>query len=101
MFNDAFASFSLDSVFIISRTKSEIYFTDYIQIFNNCPLKCKYHQQMISFILELITENSILLNEKIEVLSYPKIKDRILAFLSLSLENSNDTFVCQSECFYA
>ena len=83
MFNDAFASFSLDSVFIISRTKSEIYFTDYIQIFNNFPLKCKYNQQMIYF----------LLNEKIEVLSYPKIKDRILAFLSLSLENSNDTTI--------
>lgn len=85
IFNDAFSCYSSNSVFVISRTDTEIFFIDYPQIMTNCLMNCKYHHQMIQMILELFTENSILLNEKIEILSYPKIRDRILVFLSIGI----------------
>ncbi len=87
IFNDAFSCFSNTSTFVISRTDTEIYFIDYAQIMTNCLMNCKYHHQMIQIILELLTENTIILNEKIEILSYPKIRDRILSFLSIKMED--------------
>lgn len=85
IFNDAFSCYSMNSVFVISRTDTEIFFIDYPQILTNCLMNCKYHHMMIQMILRLFTENSITLNEKIEILSYPKIRDRILAFIIMGI----------------
>ncbi len=85
IFNDAFSCFSNDSTFVISKTDTEIYFIDYSPIFKDCPINCKYHNQMVNMIINLMTENSILLNEKIEILSHQKMRDRILAFLSMGI----------------
>lgn len=85
IFNDAFSSYSNNSVFVISRTDTEIYFIDYPQIFTNCLMNCKHHHAMVQTILTLFTENSIALNEKIEILSYSKIRDRILAFITIGI----------------
>ncbi len=85
IFNDAFSCYSTNSVFVISRTDTEIFFIDYPQVLTNCLMHCPYHNQMVQLILELFTENSIALNEKIEILSYPKIRDRILAFITLGI----------------
>lgn len=88
IFNDAFSCFSNDSIFVISRTDTEIYFIDYPTIFKNCPMDCKFHTHMINLILELFTENSIILNEKIEILSHSKIRERILTFIEIRIGDS-------------
>lgn len=85
VFNDAFSNYSSDNVFVISKTDTEIYFIEYPQIFQNCPMNCKYHNQLINIILELFTENSISQNEKIEILSQQKIRDRILTFITINI----------------
>ena len=89
VFNDAFSCYSKDSVFVISKTDTEIFFIDYMPIFKNCPVSCKYHTHMVQMILDFFTENSIGLNEKIEILSYTKIRDRILAFFYFSTSESD------------
>ena len=90
IFNDAFSCYTTNSVFVISRTITEIYFIDYPQILTNCLMGCKYHTAMVQMLLNLFTENSISLNEKIEILSYSKIRERILAFLHIGI-GSEDT----------
>lgn len=87
IFNDAFSCYTTNSVFVISRTITEIYFIDYPQILTNCLMGCKYHSTMVQMLLNLFTENSISLNEKIEILSYSKIRERILAFLHIGIGN--------------
>ncbi len=88
IFNDAFSCYTTNSVFVISRTITEIYFIDYPQILTNCLMGCKYHSMMVQMIVHLFTENSISLNEKIEILSYSKIRERILAFLHIGIGNN-------------
>ena len=89
IFNDAFSCYTNDSTFVYSKTDTEIYFIDYAPIFKNCPLNCPYHNQMINMIVDLISENSITLNEKIEILSHQKIRERILSFLTIGLNNTD------------
>lgn len=93
IFNDAFACFSKDSVLVISRTDTEIFFLDYPMIFKNCPMNCKYHSLLVEIFLELITQNSILANEKIAILSYSKIRDRVLAYLHIEIEKEKTTTI--------
>lgn len=93
IFNDAFSCFSKDSVFVISKTDTEIFFIDYPIIFKNCPVKCPYHNHLIDQLLNLITENNIKANEKIEILTHNKIRDRILAYISINIGNSNTTLI--------
>ncbi len=93
IFNDAFSCFSQDSVFVISKTDTEIFFIDYPIIFKNCPVKCPYHYHLIEHLLNLITENNIIANEKIEILTHNKIRDRILAFISITIGTSNATSI--------
>ena len=90
IFNDAFSCYTTNSVFVISRTITEIYFIDYPQILTNCLMGCKYHSTMVQMLLNLFTENSISLNEKIEILSYSKIRERILAFLHIGIGNDEN-----------
>lgn len=93
IFNDAFSCFSKDSVFVISKTDTEIFLIDYPTIFKNCLMKCPYHNQLIEDLLNLITENSIKTNEKIEILTHNKIRDRILAFIKINIGASNTSTV--------
>lgn len=85
VFNDAFSCTSPDSFYVLSKTESEIYFIDYPFIFQNCPIHCPIHNQMVHLILELFTQNSIRLNEHIEILSRTSIRDKIMSFLYISM----------------
>lgn len=87
IFNDAFSFYSKDSIFVISRTDTEIFFIDYPTIFKKCPMNCNNHSNMIEVLLNLITENTCICNEKIEILSYPTIRERILSFIIIGIHN--------------
>lgn len=90
IFSDSFSCFSLDSIYILSKTDTEILFIDYPQIFKNCPINCPNHNRMVSEILNLLTENFVTLNEKINILSCRTIRGRFLTFCTLNIENNPD-----------
>ncbi len=100
VFNDAFSCYSKDSAFVISKSDTEIFFIDYMPIFKDCPIACKYHSHMVQMILDFFTENSISLNEKIEILSYTKIRDRILSYISFAT-NASDSLTISLHFSYA
>lgn len=90
IFSDSFSCFSLDSIYVISKTDTEILFIDYLQVFKNCPVNCPYHNQMVSEVLNLLTDNFVVLNEKINILSCRTIRGRFLTFCTLLIENNPD-----------
>ena len=89
IFSDAFSCFSLDSVYVVSKTDTEILFIDYPQIFKKCPMNCPNHSLMVSEILNLLTDNFVTLNEKINILSCRTIRGRFLTFCTLCLAETN------------
>lgn len=92
VFNDAFSCNSLDSYYVVSKTKSEIAFIEYPFVFSSCPIHCPFHNQMVTLILNLFTQNTILLNEKIEILSHSSIRERILCFLNIKMMGQDSSF---------
>lgn len=90
IFSDAFSCFSLDSIYVLSKTDTEILFIEYPQIFKNCPINCPRHSGMISEILNLLTENFVTLNEKINILSCRTIRGRFLTFCTLYIEDNEE-----------
>ena len=90
IFSDAFSCFSLDSVYVLSKTDTEILFIEYPQVFKNCPINCPRHNHMVSEILNLLTENFVTLNEKISILSCRTIRGRFLTFCTLNIEDNDE-----------
>lgn len=60
---------------------------------HKCIPNCKFHQELVKNVYELVLNQFSILNNRIELLTQRSIKDKLLGYFSiLSLENNNKTF---------
>ena len=79
---------SNNELFVKATEKCEVLFFLYDDILVKCKSNCKYHNELTSSLLELIMNDSIHQNTRIEVLSKRTIREKLLTYFSI-LSNKN------------
>lgn len=89
----SFQNAAFESIEVICQSDCRILFFDYGQILHPCHKACTRHHQILRNMLCIISEKSILLSKRVEVLSKRTIREKLLCyFLHLNHETGSDTF---------
>lgn len=88
MFGEVFACAEIDHspVTVLAAEDSDIMLINYRKIIMTCDSACQFHTRMIENMLKLIATKSLLLNQKIEILSKRTIRERLLIFFDMQRE---------------
>lgn len=93
MFGEALAcaEIEISSVSVQAVETSEILLIDYKKIIKTCSSACVFHTLLIENMLKILARKTIMLNQKIEILSKRTIREKIMAFLAQQkrIANSN------------
>ena len=91
LFAEVFACAGIDHspVTVQASEKAEILFINYRKIINTCSSACGFHARMIENMLLLIAKKTLLLNQKIDILSKRTTRERILSFLDAHRGEAN------------
>ena len=77
-------------VTVVAFTKCEILFIEFQKITKFCPSNCNFHNTLINNMLYIIANKNILLNNKIEILSAKTIRDKLISYFNIQINNSNN-----------
>lgn len=89
IFGETFYPVNSNNELIVKATENcEVLFFLYDDVINKCKSNCKYHSDFSLHLSELIMENTIHQNTRIEVLSKRTIRDKLLTYFSI-LSNKN------------
>ena len=92
--NDFYPINNNNELFVQATEKCEVLIFAHNDIKEKCKLNCKYHSSLISNLLELIINNTIHQNTRIEILSKRTIREKLLSYFSiLSSKNYNKTII--------
>ncbi len=85
IFAEAFlcAGISISPVTVQAINDCEILFIDFKQLNKPCYNRCVFHTALIQNMLHLIALKSIMLNEKIEIMSCRSIREKLLLYLNI------------------
>ena len=85
LFGEVFACAGVDHspVTIQAKEAAEILFINYRRIITSCVAACPFHAKMIENMLKLVAMKSLMLNQKIEILSKLTTREKLLAFFDL------------------
>lgn len=78
----AFAS-SSDEISVICQDEAEIIFIDKKHIVKRCSNACDCHSSLVQNFIEALSERSVRLSERVEVLSNRSIRDKLLCYFNL------------------
>ncbi len=76
-------AFQRSSIEIISETDCKVMFVRRSEITKRCENACHCHTQVVENLLDLMTEKTISLSERIEVLSQRSIEDKLVTCLQI------------------
>lgn len=68
---------------IISETDCEIMFVHRSEITKRCENACQCHSKVVENLLEIMSENTVRLNQRIDVLSQRTIEGRLINYLQI------------------
>ena len=83
---DAFGSFSassLEELYVISTTDSEIIMFDYEKLINRCKKNCEHHNHFIDNMLQILSNKLQIKNERIEILTKKTIREKLLTYFNI------------------
>ena len=85
IFGEVFACAGIchSPVTVIAVEDSEILFLDYKKVISTCSNACPFHSKLIENMLRLIAEKSLMLNQKIEILSKRTTREKLRTFLDI------------------
>ena len=83
-----FAGTHRSSVEIIADTDCEVMFFRREEILKRCENACRCHSMVVENLLMLMSEKTISLSERIEVLSQRSIEDKLISFLQITEDNT-------------
>jgi len=85
MFGEVFACAGVDRspVTIQAAETSEILFINYKRIITSCTAACPFHAMLIENMLQLVAMKTLMLNQKIEILSKRTTREKLLAFFDM------------------
>lgn len=67
-------------VYVVCDQPCEVLFLQYPKISSPCAKACSYHRQLIQNLLLLISEHSLELSRRVEVLSQRSIREKLMCF---------------------
>ena len=79
----ACAGIVLSPVTIQATEATEILAIDYRRIISSCGSACPFHTQLIANMLKLIAMKTLMLNQKLEILSKRSTREKLLAYFDL------------------
>lgn len=89
----SFQNAAFESITVICQTDCRVMFFDYERILHPCQKGCQHHYQILRNMLCIISEKSILLSRRVEVLSKRTIRDKLFCyFMHLNHDTGSDTF---------
>lgn len=83
-----FAGTHRSSVEIIADTDCEVMFFRREEILKRCEKACRCHSMVVENLLMLMSDKTISLSERIEVLSQRSIEDKLISFLQITEDNT-------------
>ena len=82
-----------NELFVKARQSCEVLFFSYDILHHKCKQNCKFHQELINNLYDIILSQVTSLNTRIELLTKRTIRDKLLGYFSiLSIRNFNKTF---------
>lgn len=69
-----------DDVAVIAAASAAVTFIEYNHITKRCSNACAYHSRLVENMLKLISEKSMRLSERVEILSRRTIREKALAY---------------------
>ena len=95
MFGEVFACAGIKKspVTVVSAADCEIMLFNFNKIITSCTSACVFHTKLIENMLNIIAKKTIILNQKVQLLSGRSIREKISSYLVLQMEKSNsDSF---------
>ena len=91
MFGEVFACAGVDHspVTIQAAESTEVLFIDYKRIISSCTSACPFHAKLIENMLKLVAVKSLMLNQKIEILSKRTTREKLLLFFDMQRGTAN------------
>ncbi|NLL71628.1 MAG: Crp/Fnr family transcriptional regulator [Epulopiscium sp.] len=84
-----FANTKTLPVSVYSTAESDILFINYHKIITPCSKACHFHNKLIYNMLHILAMKNITLNQKIEFMSKPTTREKLLAYLSYEAQKAN------------
>lgn len=81
VFSEEFFKNTQDDVYIISASDTTVFFIDYYNTFRNCTKNCLYHNKLCLSLFQLLINECMKYNERLELLAQKTVRDKILYFL--------------------
>lgn len=89
----SFTSNDNSCIAVVAQNACEVLFIDYQHITQGCQNACACHTQLIRNMLQLLSDKTRALSERVEVLSQRSIREKVLCyFMQLAAGNSDNTF---------
>ncbi|MCL2767722.1 MAG: Crp/Fnr family transcriptional regulator [Synergistaceae bacterium] len=84
-FGEAFAcaAASPSSVSLLASDDTEILFMNYKKIITSCTAACPFHAKLIENMLKMIAKKTLILDQKIEILSKRTTREKLLCFFDI------------------
>lgn len=80
-----------NELFVLATEDCEILLFLYDDIKTKCRTNCKFHSTLIPFILDLVLNNTVHQNTRIEILSKRTIREKLLSYFSILSRKSFST----------
>ena len=84
----AFAGFATDSLEVVARTACDILFIDNSCIFKRCENACTHHSTLVYNMMNLLSNKTRSLSERVDVLSRRSIREKLLCYFRQQTEKS-------------
>ena len=91
LFSEAFSCMKMPSmpVSVIANERSEIMFIDCNHILHTCQKGCPFHQQLIYNLVKVLALKTVMLQQKIEVISKRTTREKLLTYLTICAKKNN------------
>ena len=86
----AFAGFATDSLEVVARTACDILFIDNSCIFKRCENACTHHSTLVYNMMNLLSNKTRSLSERVDVLSRRSIREKLLCYFRQQTEKSGE-----------
>lgn len=89
----AFQNPQYECILVVSSTPCQVMFIDYQNLLSTCSKICRCHQQLIQNMLALVSQKTLFLSERVEVLSKRTIREKLITYFNqLSIKNNSTQF---------
>ena len=86
----SFAGFAADSLEVVARTACDILFIDNSCIFKRCENACTHHSTLVYNMMNLLSNKTRSLSERVDVLSRRSIREKLLCYFRQQAEKSGE-----------